>query len=155
VAAPLRRHLGDRTARLLDVGSGAGLPGIVLAVVRPNLEVTCVDAVAKKAGFIRQAAAELKLRNVQAAHARVERFDAAPFDVIISRAFASLSDLVQLTRSRLSITGAWLAMKARLPNDEISALPADVRVFHVEPLRVPGLQAQRCLVWMRPAGPFQ
>jgi len=153
VVEPLRRRLGDRPPRLLDVGSGAGLPGIVLAVMLPELDVTCVDAVSKKAGFIRQAAAELELRNLHARHARVEALDAGPFEVITSRAFSSLADLVRLTRDHLAAGGTWLAMKGKTPADEIAALPDDVNVFHVEPLRVPGMGAERCLVWMRLQAP--
>jgi len=150
VVAPLQRHLGDRELRLLDVGSGAGLPGIVLAVMLPKLDVTCIDAVAKKVSFTRQAAAELCLRNLRAVHGRVEALDAAPFPLIISRAFSSLAELIRLSRAHLAAGGAWLAMKGKYPGDEIAALPKGVSMFHVEPLRVPGLQADRCLVWMRP-----
>jgi len=148
--APLDRHLQGRDACILDVGSGAGLPGVVWALMRPNWSVFCVDAVAKKASFVRQVMAELTLGNLQSEHARVEqlRFQAA--DVVVSRAFASLVDFTALTRQHLSPGGCWLAMKGKVPDDEIAALPADVSVFHVEPLQVPGLEAQRCLVWMRP-----
>ena len=148
VIPPLRRHLPQ--GRLLDVGSGGGLPGVVVAVMQPGIDVTCVDAVGKKAAFVRQVAGVLGLRNLHAAHARVEDLREAPFDVITSRAFASLADFVALTRRHLGADGVWLAMKGREPADEIAALPADVEVFHVEPLQVPGLDAQRCLVWMRP-----
>lgn len=149
VVAPLRRRLGGRTARLLDVGSGAGLPGIVLAVMLPQLQVTCVDAVAKKAGFMRQCAAELALRHLQVHHARMEALEAPAFELITARAFSSLTDLVRLSRSHLANGGAWLAMKGKYPDAEIAALPQDAKVFHVEPLRVPGLRAERCLVWMQ------
>ena len=148
VIPPLRRHLAR--GRLLDVGSGGGLPGVVVAVMQPGIDVTCVDAVGKKAAFVRQVAGVLALRNLHAVHARVEDLREAPFDVITSRAFASLADLVALTRRHLGADGVWLAMKGREPADEIAALPADVEVFHVEPLQVPGLDAQRCLIWMRP-----
>ena len=153
--SPLSRHLHTRgadagTARILDVGSGAGLPGVVLAIVERRWEVTCVDAVAKKAGFIRQAAAELGLPNLKAVHARVEDLPAdPPHDLITSRAFASLCDFVTLTSGLLAPSGCWVAMKGRVPQDEIDSLPPGVEMFHVEPLAVPGLDAQRCLVWMR------
>lgn len=149
VAAPLQRQIGERMARALDVGSGGGLPGVVLAILAPQLDVTCVDAVGKKAAFVRQVAGELALPNLHAAHARVEALALPPFDVIMSRAFASLSDFTRLTRSLLAPQGVWMAMKGRPPTDEQKALPDDVEVFHVEPLSVPGLDAQRCLVWMR------
>ena len=150
VVAPLARELTNRPARLLDVGSGGGLPGVVLAVMLPDLDVTCVDTVGKKAAFIRQAGVELGLRNLRAEHARVETLRVAPFDVVSSRAFASLADFTHLTRRHLAEAGIWMAMKGKLPDDEITALPADVDVFHVEPLTVPELVADRCLVWMRP-----
>jgi 16S rRNA (guanine527-N7)-methyltransferase len=144
------RQLRGADARVLDVGSGAGLPGVVWALARPNWAVCCVDAVAKKASFVRQAAAELALRNLQSEHARVEQLRLPTFDLVVSRAFASLGDFTGLTRRHLSPAGCWVAMKGKVPNDEIAALPAGVTVFHVEPLQVPGLDAQRCLVWMRP-----
>ena len=152
VVGPLRRHLGTGTVRrLLDVGSGGGLPGVVLAAVEPGWTVTCVDTVGKKAAFIRQAAVELGLKNLHAEHARVEALRLAPFDLITSRAFASLGDFVRLTRALLAPQGVWAAMKGRQPDDELSALPSGIEVFHVEPLSVPGLDAERCLIWMRPS----
>lgn len=151
VVAPLDRALPDRPARLLDVGSGGGLPGVVLAILIPRLEVTCVDTVGKKAAFIRQVGVELGLRNLHAEHSRVEALRGAPVDVVSSRAFASLADFTRLTRQHLvKATGLWMAMKGKRPDDEIAALPNDVDVFHVEPLTVPGLDADRCLIWMRP-----
>jgi 16S rRNA (guanine527-N7)-methyltransferase len=148
---PLRRHLASRDApaRLLDVGSGAGLPGAVFAIACPTqLAVTCVDTVSKKAAFIGQVAAELGLSNLTGRHARIEALT-GPFDLISSRAFATLADFVAGSRQALAPGGVWLAMKGKTPTDEMAALPADVEVFHVEPLAVPSLQAQRCIVWMR------
>lgn len=150
IVQPLERQLQRTDPHILDVGSGAGLPGVVLATLRPAWSVCCVDAVAKKATFVRQVAAELGLKNLRAEHGRVEMLSLPPFDLAVSRAFASLSDFSSLTRSLLAPQGAWLAMKGRLPENEMAALPADVAVFHVEQLSVPGLDAQRCLVWMRP-----
>jgi 16S rRNA (guanine527-N7)-methyltransferase len=151
VVEPLRRQLGDgKPARLLDVGSGGGLPGVVLAIAEPAWDVTCIDAVGKKAAFIRQVAAELPLPNLHAEHARVEALEAPPFDVITARAFASLADFTCLTRKLLAPGGVWMAMKGKQPEQELAALPADVAVLHVEPLAVPGLEAERCLVWMQP-----
>ena len=138
-------------ARLLDVGSGGGLPGVVFAICCPNLDVSCVDTVAKKAAFIQQAAATLKLPNLHGIHARVESL-AGPFDVVSCRAFAALADFTAWSRAALAPGAVWLAMKGKHPAEEITALPADVEVFHVEPLQVPGLQADRCIVWMRPRG---
>ncbi len=147
--APLVRYTGGQPAKVLDVGSGGGLPGIVLAICRPELDVSCVDTVGKKAAFIQQVAASLKLSNLHGIHARVETLT-GPFDVICCRAFASLPDFVNWSRGALAGQGVWMAMKGKHPQDEIEGLPADVQVFHVEPLTVPGLDAERCVVWMRP-----
>lgn len=145
------RRLQGRSARIVDVGSGAGLPGLVWALMRPAWTVTCVDAVAKKAGFVRQAAGDLGLPNLRAEHERVERFRLpGGADLVVCRAFAALDAFVLCTRQLLDSQGCWLAMKGAVPNDEIHALPTDIDVFHVEQLVVPGLEAQRCLVWMRP-----
>ena len=157
VIAPLRREVGERSGgdqecRVLDVGSGGGLPGIVIAILNPAYRVTCVDTVGKKAAFVQQVAAELKLRNLGAVHARVEQMKAEPFDVVTSRAFASLADFTALTERHLASGGRWMAMKGKPPTEELAALPAKVDVFHVEQLIVPGLDAERCLVWMRPTG---
>ena len=157
--APLRHHVaaltlgpgGDLAApvRLLDVGSGGGLPGVVFAVCCPEVDVSCVDTVGKKAAFIQQAAVILKLRNLHGVHARVESLNSA-FDIISCRAFASLPDFVTWSRNALAAQhGVWLAMKGKHPDSEIAALPSDVDVFHVEQLTVPGLAAERCIVWMR------
>ena len=149
VLLPLQRHLADRPTRLLDVGSGGGLPGVVLAIMLPELDVTCVDTVGKKASFVRQVAGDLKLANLSAVHARVEDLRLKPFDVITSRAFASLNDFAGLTGHLLTTDGVWMAMKGKLPNDEMEAVPSELNVFHVEQLTVPGLNAERCLIWMR------
>ena len=149
---PLRRHLQKaglgQGARLLDVGSGAGLPGVVIAICCPEVAVTCVDTVAKKAAFIKQAALALKLPNLSGLHARVETIT-TPFEVICSRACASLVDFTNWSVGALAPQGAWMAMKGKHPADEIAALPAGVEVFHVEQLQVPGLDAERCIVWLR------
>lgn len=149
----LIRQLGEGPRRLLDVGSGAGLPGLVWAMALPGLEVCCVDTVGKKASFMQQAAAELRLVNARSVHGRVEALSLGAFDVVSSRAFASLLDFTTLTRSHLAPAGVWLAMKGKRPDDEVAALPARTEVFHVEPLRVPGLDAERCIVWLRPGSP--
>jgi 16S rRNA (guanine527-N7)-methyltransferase len=155
---PLQKHLLSRglentvssNARVLDVGSGAGLPGIVFAICCPTLSVTCVDTVGKKAAFIKQAALSLGLANLTGLHARVENI-IEPFDVICSRAFASLVDFTAWSVRALASDGVWMALKGKHPADELSMLPVGVTVFHVEQLTVPGLDADRCVVWMRPS----
>jgi 16S rRNA (guanine527-N7)-methyltransferase len=137
------------TGRVLDVGSGGGLPGVVLALMAPSLDVTCVDAVGKKAAFVRQVAGELRLPNLHSVHARVQDLRVPPFDVITSRAFASLVDFSAWTDKHLAKEGVWMAMKGKAPLEEIAALPQEIEMFHVEQLVVPGLGADRCLVWMR------
>lgn len=146
---PLTRHTQRAALRVLDVGSGGGLPGVVLAICMPELNVTCVDTVAKKAAFVQQVAVSLKLPNLRGLHARVESLT-DPYQVICSRAFASLPDFVTWSRSALDECGVWMAMKGKHPQDEIDALPVDVKVFHVEPLMVPSLDVERCMVWMSP-----
>jgi 16S rRNA (guanine527-N7)-methyltransferase len=164
--APLRRHLAMRKAgwvgtksglpdaadkevcRLLDVGSGAGLPGVVIAICCPEVVVSCVDTVAKKAAFIQQAALTLKLPNLRGIHARVESLGRG-FDVISSRAFASLKDFTTWSAQALAEGGVWMAMKGKHPADEITQL-SGAEVFHVEQLQVPGLDAERCLLWLKP-----
>ena len=151
VVMPLRRKLEQAdTVRMLDAGSGAGLPGLVIAIMEPEIDVVCVDTVGKKVAFLQQAVVELALQNVSPQHARVERFDQCDFDVVTSRAFASLPDFVRLTRSALAPSGIWMAMKAKTPVAEISAVSEMVSVFHVEQLRIPNFSAERCIVWMRP-----
>jgi 16S rRNA (guanine527-N7)-methyltransferase len=148
---PLRRQLGGTAAvRLLDVGSGAGLPGVIIAALNPAVDVTCVDTVGKKAAFVQQAATELALPNLHSQHARVERLALPPFNVVCARAFASLADFTRLTRQHLGPGGVWLAMKGKRPDDELAQLPQDIDVFHVEPLAVPGMDAERCIVWLKP-----
>ena len=149
---PLRLHLANlglgQGSRLLDVGAGAGLPGVVIAICCPDVAVSCVDTVAKKAAFIKQAALALKLSNLTGLHARVESITES-FDVICSRAFASLPDFTNWSAGALAEQGVWMAMKGKNPADELAALPASIEVFHVEQLQVPGLDAERCIVWMR------
>lgn len=149
---PLLRQTGGRPTRLLDVGSGGGLPGVVIAITCPQVDVHCVDTVLKKATFIQQVAASLRLPNLRGIHARVETLTAEQgggYDVVCSRAFASLVDFTTWSRSALKPDGVWMALKGKHPADELTALPGSVAVFHVEPLVVPGLGAERCVVWLR------
>ena len=152
VVAPLRAQLATLAfpdpIRLLDVGSGAGLPGLVLAICLPDVQVDCVDTVAKKASFIQQATLSLGLANVRGLHARVEKLGAA-YQVVSARAFSSLPDLVAGSDRALLPGGLWMAMKGKTPDEEIQALPPQVQAFQVQALQVPGLDAQRCIVWLR------
>ena len=154
VVRPLRQQLAalgrDESVRVLDVGAGAGLPGVVLAICCPSMTVHCVDTVAKKAAFVQQAAVSLKLPRLRGIHARVESLT-EPYDLVCSRAFASLADFTQWSVGALAPQGVWMAMKGKHPAAELLALDPALQVFHVEPLQVPGLDAERCLVWMRRA----
>ena len=151
---PLQKHVQGRglaAASLLDVGSGAGLPGVVLAICCPILAVTCVDTVGKKAAFIKHVALALGLPNLTGLHARVETIT-QPFDVICSRAFASLADFAGWSQAALAPGGVWMALKGKHPAEELTMLPPDVAMFHVEPLAVPGLAAERCIIWLQKTG---
>ena len=133
--------------RLLDVGSGGGLPGLVLAIMRPGMPVVLNDAVQKKCAFMQQAAAELRLTHVEVVHGRVEQLHLPAFDCITSRAFSDLATLIRLTSHLLAEEGCWAAMKGVTPQAELEALPPTIEAT-VQPLTVPGVDAQRCVVWM-------
>jgi 16S rRNA (guanine527-N7)-methyltransferase len=139
-------HIG--TGSLLDVGSGGGLPGIPLAIARPELSVSMVDTVQKKATFLQQASIELSLKNVSVYHARVEEMQ-GQYAQISSRAFAEIGLFIGLTRHLLAPGGRWLAMKGVRPDDELKTLPADITVEAIVPLTVPGLAAERHLIILR------
>ena len=144
---PQRAHL-----RVLDVGSGGGVPGIPLAIVRPDWQVACVDANHKKVAFVTQAAIELKLRNVEAHATRIEDYaPAAPFDVVISRAFSDLATFVQASARHVAPDGVLAAMKGVHPDEELAELPSDIVVRAKPALTVPGLDAARHLVVMQRA----
>lgn len=146
--ASLGKAAGERTAQL-DVGSGGGLPGVVFAVCCPEVDIHCVDTVGKKAAFLQQVAVSLKLPNLKGIHARVETLK-GPYEIVSCRAFASLIDFTTWSRPAIADHGIWFAMKGKHPQDEIDALGAGVQVFHVEPLSVPNLDAERCIVWAKP-----
>ena len=151
VIAPLNR-VRPGAGKLIDVGAGAGLPGVVIAILRDDIDVSCLDAVAKKAAFVQQVAAELALPNLRGVHARVESL-AGRYDIVSSRAFASLANFFDGSAQLVAPDGVWLAMKGKVPADELAALAGGVDVFHVEQLTVPGLDAERCIVWARPKQP--
>jgi len=155
----ITRHLLDTLAvlpyvpvgRLVDVGSGAGLPGIPLAIVRPELVVTLLDASAKRVRFVRQVVIELGLANVHPVHARAEEHHPeAPYDAVITRAFANISDMLTACRHLVASDGVILAMKGRRPDTELAALPPGIVLRDVVPLAVPGLDAARHLVRLVP-----
>ncbi|QMT32757.1 16S rRNA (guanine(527)-N(7))-methyltransferase RsmG [Conchiformibius steedae DSM 2580] len=135
---------------LMDVGSGGGMPGIPTAICRPDLHITLLDSNTKKTAFLQQAVIELGLPNVTVASGRVETMHDKKVDVVTSRAFAQLDDFIALTRHLLGENGYWAAMKGVYPYEELAHVPADVDVFQIERLDVPGLAAERHMVLMRP-----
>ena len=140
-----------RGKSVLDVGSGGGLPGIPLAIARPDLQVTLIDSIAKKTAFLLQAKAELGLANLDVVTSRVEDYQPATgFDAITSRAFSDLREFVTLTRHLLNPGGRWLAMKGLYPHEEVAVLPAGVKVSADHALGVPGLDATRHLIVLEP-----
>ncbi|MHB0775028.1 16S rRNA (guanine(527)-N(7))-methyltransferase RsmG [Halomonas sp. WWR20] len=155
--AMVTKHLLDSASvlgavsgpRLLDVGAGPGLPGLVLAILKPELQVTLLDSNGKKVRFQRQAVLELGLANVTPVQARVESFEAPAFEQIVSRAFASLGDFVQLTGHLLADQGEWLAMKGRVDDEERMALPDNVEQVECRTLAVPGEAGQRHLLRLK------
>jgi 16S rRNA (guanine527-N7)-methyltransferase len=153
VVAPMRRVV-DRSPghaiTIADIGSGAGLPGLVVATLQPGWQVHCVDAVEKKTAFVRQMSGVLRLGNLHAVHARVEKLAPLGADIVVSRAFASLHDFAILAGDQAGPNGCLLAMKGREPLDEIKVLQGETSwcVDRIEPLVVPELSAERCLVWM-------
>lgn len=148
----VRAH-GAAPLRVLDVGAGGGLPGLPLAIALPAAHVTLLDKVEKKVAFLRQVQVELRLPNVDVVHARVEQLRAPPFDVILARAFATLLELVRLSRPLLASGGCWCAMKGTLPRAEIEELERaqlGVRIAQIVKLRVPRLDAERHLIVIEP-----
>lgn len=138
---------GYPALRLLDVGSGAGLPGIALAIAEPRLAVTVLDSNGKKARFMRHAVRSLGLRNVEVAESRVEAFAAPePYALIVSRAFAALSEFFAATDPLLAPDGVWLAMKGKLDAAELAAVPAAVYIRETRRVQVPGLDEERHVV---------
>lgn len=139
-----------KSGSLLDVGSGAGLPGIPLSIVRPDLQVTVMDSSHKKASFMRQAKATLGIPNLEVVCGRVEEFHPEhKFNMVISRAFSDLAEFMRLTAHLCDEGGVWLAMKGVYPFDELAQIKGPTS--EVVPLRVPGLEAQRHLVFLKAA----
>nr|WP_237173318.1 16S rRNA (guanine(527)-N(7))-methyltransferase RsmG [Paracandidimonas lactea] len=157
IVGPIDKLLYKNTVNkplIMDVGSGAGLPGVILAIMRPGWRIQCVDAVEKKMAFVRQMAGTLHLPNLQAVHGRIEKLAPAQAYIVVSRAFASLADFASLAGRHVAPGGWLLAMKGVQPEEEIAELAkqTDWRVVNVVPLQVPELDAQRCLVWMSRQG---
>ncbi len=157
LVAPINQWLQSyptEQATIVDVGSGGGLPGVILAIMLPNVQVTCVDAVEKKTMFVRQMAGVLTLQNLAAVHARIETLEPLEGSIVTSRAFASLADFAQLADRHVRDGGVLLAMKGRPPTDEIDALQTltSWSAHTVQLLFVPELEHQRCLVWMQRKG---
>jgi len=142
-----REHEG---VHFLDAGTGAGLPGVPLAIARPAWHGTLVDAVQKKCAFLQQARIELHLTNVTVHHARLESSDLGHHELIVSRAFSSLREFVARTQGLLSPQGIWAAMKGRNARQETADLPCGVEILDTITLRVPMLREQRHLVLLRP-----
>lgn len=151
VAPALNAELTAPGARVLDVGSGAGLPGLVLAVMFPALDVTVLDSNGKKARFLRHAARALNLTNVTVAEARVEAWrPALPYGLIISRAFSALDEFFSMTASLLAPGGQWAAMKGKLADRELADVPASIHIRESIRLQVPGLNEERHLILASP-----
>jgi 16S rRNA (guanine527-N7)-methyltransferase len=141
-------HEAPDAKTLLDVGSGGGLPSVVFAIVCPHLQVTAVDAVAKKSAFIETVAHTLKLSNLKGIHSRVELIEDKS-DLVVSRAFASLKDFTAWSDKALRTGGKWAAMKGKVPEEEMAELPASIQIQGIQTLNVPDLEAQRCLIWLK------
>lgn len=140
----------SEAANVLDVGAGGGLPGIVLAIARPEMKVSLIDTVHKKTAFLTQVKAELELRNVTVYTMKVEQLQVPhKFDVITSRAFADLSDFVNWSGHLLAEGGQFIALKGVAPPEEQERLPKEWKTTELRPLQVPGLQAERHLVFIR------
>lgn len=158
VIQPIQQYLFEREPpskkKILDVGSGAGLPGVVIAIMVPEVSVTCIDTVEKKMTFVRQVSGVLGLTNLQAIHQRVELYESESYDVVISRAFASLQDFATLAGQRTNVEGRLVAMKGKKPKDEILKLEKQTTwcAESIQTLTVPQLNAQRCLVWLKRKG---
>ena len=135
---------------LLDVGAGGGLPSVIFAIACPQWRVTAVDTVAKKAAFIQATAHSLELPNLTAVHSRVENLQ-GQFDVVTCRAFATLKDFCEASHHLVKPQGWWLSLKAKLSSQEISEVHKGIRIEEVLPILVPGVDVERCLVWLRQA----
>jgi 16S rRNA (guanine527-N7)-methyltransferase len=156
IVKPLEQKIQNHSIvhpKIMDVGSGGGLPGVILAITLPEASILCVDAVEKKIAFIRHVASVLHLKNLKALHARIEDLPDAEMDIVTSRAFASLKDFVTFAGKHVSINGEMVAMKGKQPVDEIVELEqTNWLVKEIEILTVPELDAERCLIWMQREG---
>ena len=148
----LRLHILDSLAilpcvtgqKIIDVGTGAGLPGIPLAILMPDVQFTLVDSNSKKTRFVQQAVLELHINNITVVHGRVETLGyEGEYDAVLSRAFASLKDIMKLTEYLLQPEGVLIAMKGQAPESELKEIN---RTYSVRPIMVPGVDAERCVV---------
>lgn len=155
IVRPLQQAVGHaKHATIVDVGSGAGLPGLVLAITCPQWSIHCVDAVEKKMAFVRQMSGVLRLPNLRAVHGRIEEIEPMDADIVVSRAFASLLDFATLAGGQVGVNGKLAAMKGKYPEEEVTALHAqkEWQVESVLQLQVPKLDAHRCLIWISRQG---
>lgn len=156
VVSPIQKRMQEKNIaapRIMDVGSGGGLPGVILAITLPQANIVCIDTVEKKTAFVRHVAGVLNLKNLDALHARVEEVTDKQMDVVVSRAFASLKDFANLAGQHVVKNGELIAMKGKHPQDEMLELAQTAWIVDkVETLVVPELDAERCLVWMTRKG---
>lgn len=156
VVGPIQKTMQNKNIaapRIMDVGSGGGLPGVILAITLPQANIICIDTVEKKTAFVRHVAGVLNLKNLDALHARVEEVTDKAMDVVVSRAFASLKDFANLAGQHVVKNGELIAMKGKHPQDEMLELTQTAWIVDkVESLVVPELDAERCLVWMARKG---
>ena len=141
-------YIKNTEVKILDIGSGAGLPGVIISIIYPDIDILCIDSSARKISFIQQVSQILSLNHLHTEHQRVEKISGS-FNIITSRAFSSLNKFTSLTDHLLTPEGVWLAMKGKIPQQEIDELTKGVDVFHVEQVHLPNLDVQRCVVMMR------
>lgn len=154
----LKLHILDSLAvipfikqnNIIDIGTGPGFPGLPLAIMLPQVQFTLLDSNSKKVRFIRQVIHTLKLNNVEAVHSRVEDYQAKTYSIVISRAFASINDMIAMTKHLLSVDGSWLAMKGQYNKEDVDCEQLNIKEVACSNLNIPGLNAERCLIEFKP-----